>query len=280
LRELSVQIIKQTIADLILKAQHFLPDDIKSAIIQAIHDEPNQSAKEILRILLENADISEKKVFPLCQDTGMVFVYLEIGQEIYFTRGLLKDAIYSGVELGYKEGYLRKSIVADPIKRVNTKNNLPPIIFTDIVAGDRIKITVVPKGFGAENQSGLKMMTPSATKEDIINFIVNGVIASGSKGCPPAIIGVGIGGSFDYSANISKRALLLPINECNSDPFYADMEKEILTRINESDIGPMGVGGKTTALGVRIITYPTHIAGLPVAYNYCCHSLRHASIEL
>lgn len=277
MREISVNIIKQKVADLFIEAEYILPVDVKNKIIDAIHTEDNDAAKNILRIILENADIAEKKVFPLCQDTGMAFIYLEIGQEVYFTKGSLKDAVYSGVSVAFQEGYLRKSIVSEPLRRKNTGNNLPPIIFTEIVEGDRVTITVVPKGFGAENQSAVKMFTPSATEDDIINFVADGVIASGSKGCPPGIIGIGIGGSFDYAANLSKKALLLPVNENNPDGYYAEIEKEILKRINASGIGPMGIGGLTTALSVRILQYPTHIAGLPVAYNYCCHSLRHAS---
>jgi fumarate hydratase subunit alpha len=210
----------------------------------------------------------------------MAVVFLEIGQEIQFTGGYIIDAVNSGVKKAYQNGYLRKSIVSDPIARKNTNDNLPAVIHTEITKGDKLKISVSPKGFGSENQSGIKMLSPSAGREGIVDFIVSGVIKSGSKGCPPCIIGVGIGGNFEYSALLAKKALMIPLDEKNPDDFYRNLEDEIMDKINSSRIGVMGLGGDITCLGVKILTHPTHIAGLPVAYNYCCHSCRHKSVVI
>ena len=280
MREIEASQITSAVKQLFIKASYHLPEDVKNALLKAIQNETTNAAKQVLEILLENAQIAAQNDFPLCQDTGMAFVFVELGQDVHICGGLLEDAVNAGVEQAYDEGFLRKSVVEDPLRRKNTGNNLPAVIFTEIVAGDKIKLTVMPKGFGAENQSRLKMMIPATTPDEIVDFIANEVIASGSKGCPPAVIGVGIGGSFDTVAHMAKKALLLPIDGHNEDPFYADMEKKILEKINNSGIGPMGVGGRTTVLSVRILVAPTHIAGLPLAYNYCCHSTRHADIEL
>lgn len=280
MRKIEASQITSAVKQLFIKASYHLPEDVKNALLKAIQNETTNAAKQVLEILLENAQIAAQNDFPLCQDTGMAFVFVELGQDVHICGGLLEDAVNAGVEQAYDEGFLRKSVVEDPLRRKNTGNNLPAVIFTEIVAGDKIKLTVMPKGFGAENQSRLKMMIPATTPDEIVDFIANEVIASGSKGCPPAVIGVGIGGSFDTVAHMAKKALLLPIDGHNEDPFYADMEKKILEKINNSGIGPMGVGGKTTVLSVRILAAPTHIAGLPLAYNYCCHSTRHADIEL
>lgn len=280
MREIEASQITSAVKQLFIKASYHLPEDVKNALLKAIQNETTNAAKQVLEILLENAQIAAQNDFPLCQDTGMAFVFVELGQDVHICGGLLEDAVNAGVEQAYDEGFLRKSVVEDPLRRKNTGNNLPAVIFTEIVAGDKIKLTVMPKGFGAENQSRLKMMIPATTPDEIVDFIANEVIASGSKGCPPAVIGVGIGGSFDTVAHMAKKALLLPIDGHNEDPFYADMEKKILEKINNSGIGPMGVGGRTTVLSVRILAAPTHIAGLPLAYNYCCHSTRHADIEL
>lgn len=280
MREIEASQITSAVKQLFIKASYHLPEDVKNALLKAIQNETTNAAKQVLEILLENAQIAAQNDFPLCQDTGMAFVFVELGQDVHICGGLLEDAVNAGVEQAYDEGFLRKSVVEDPLRRKNTGNNLPAVIFTEIVAGDKIKLTVMPKGFGAENQSRLKMMIPATTPDEIVDFIANEVIASGSKGCPPAVIGVGIGGSFDTVAHMAKKALLLPIDGHNEDLFYADMEKKILEKINNSGIGPMGVGGRTTVLSVRILAAPTHIAGLPLAYNYCCHSTRHADIEL
>ena len=280
MREISCDIITAEIKRLCIEANYQLGDDIKSRITAGIADESDASAANILNILKQNYEISSRNVFPLCQDTGMSIVFAKIGQDVHFTGGSFTEAVNAGVQQAYEEAYLRKSVVADPLRRTNTKNNLPAIIYTDIVDGNKVKLSVMAKGFGAENQSKQKMFTPTSTAEDIINFVADGVIASGGKACAPCVIGVGIGGSFDFSAVLSKQALLRPITEPNPDPFYADMEAEILRRINDSGVGPQGLGGKTTCLGVNILTYPTHIAGLPVAYNYCCHASRHKSVVL
>lgn len=280
MREIEASLITSAVKRLFIKANHHLPADVKNALQHAKENETSDTARDVLEILLKNAEIATENEFPLCQDTGMAFVFAQIGQDVHICGGLFNDAVNDGVELAYRDGYLRKSVVEDPLRRKNTGNNLPAVIFTEIVAGDKIKLTVMPKGFGAENQSRLKMMIPATTPDEIVNFIADEVIASGSRGCPPAIIGVGIGGSFDTVAHLAKKALLLPIDKRSDDPYYADMEKRIMQKINDSGIGPMGVGGRTTVLSVRILSAPTHIAGLPLAYNYCCHSTRHADIEL
>jgi fumarate hydratase subunit alpha len=280
MRKIDVNIITKEVEKLFINANYILPDDVKYKINDAISKEKNVLSKNILNILKTNYEKSEKMVYPICQDTGMAIVFLEIGQNIEFTGGFILDAVNNGVEAAYKNGFLRKSVVADPLRRTNTGNNLPAIIHTEFVKGDSLKISVLPKGFGAENQSAIKMFAPSDGKNAIIDFIVNGVIASGGKGCPPSIIGVGIGGDFEYSAIMAKKALLIPLDKPNSDPFYKAMEEEILNRINKSGIGSQGIGGYVTCLSIKILTYPTHIAGLPVAYNYCCHATRHASTEI
>lgn len=280
LRVLDVSLIKESVNNLFIEASYKLPGDIKDALKEAAASEDSSAAQNILDIIVKNYDKSAEMEYPLCQDTGMAVIFLEIGQDVHLSGGSLHEAVSSGVEQAYREGYLRKSVVTDPLRRVNSGNNLPPVVHTEIVEGDRVKITVIPKGFGAENQSAIKMMLPSSSKEDVMDFIVNGVIASGGKGCPPSVIGVGIGGTFEYSAFLAKKALLKPLDSPNPDPFYREMEEELTRRINESNIGPLGIGGRTTTLGVKILSYATHIAGLPVAYNYCCHSCRHHSITI
>ncbi|HOV13610.1 MAG TPA: fumarate hydratase [Spirochaetota bacterium] len=277
MRKIDLSLVTENIEKLFIDANYILPPDVRNGIDKALEAESNSLSKNILNIVKDNYLKSEEMIYPLCQDTGMAIVFLEIGQEIEFVNGYLYDAVSKGVENGYQNGYLRKSVVSDPLKRTNTGNNLPPIIHTEIIRGDKLKITVLPKGFGAENQSALKMLTPSDGREGVIDFIVNGVTKSGGKGCPPCVIGVGIGGDFEYSAILAKKALLIPFDKPNDDSFYKEMEEEILNKINKSGIGSQGVGGDVTCLSVKILTYPTHIAGLPVAYNYCCHSTRHKS---
>ncbi len=278
MRKIDISIIEREVEKLFIDSNYILPDDIKDGINKAISNEDSELSKKALKILKENHEKSEEMIFPLCQDTGMAVVFLEVGNEVEFVNGFIIDAIHNGVKKAYENGYLRKSVVNDPLIRENTNNNLPPIIHTEIVKGDKIKITAMPKGFGSENQSGLKMMSPSDGREGIIDFVVNGVITSGGKGCPPSIIGIGIGGDFEYSALLAKKALLIPLNENNPDKYYQEMEEEIIAKINNSNIGAIGIGGKISCLGVKILTYPTHIAGLPVAYNYCCHASRHKSV--
>lgn len=273
-------LIKDSVEKLFLEANYILPQDIKDKINESINIETDERAQEILRIIKQNYEIAEEKVYPICQDTGMAVVFIEIGADVEIEGGFIYDAITEGVRSAYDKGYLRKSVVVDPLRRENSNTNLPPIIYTELVKGNKLKISVMPKGFGAENQSKQKMMIPTAKADDIIEFVVNGVIASGGKACPPSVIGVGIGGTFEYSAYLSKKALLLPLNSKNPDPYYAEMELEILRKINMSGVGSQGLGGAVSCLGVKILTYATHIAGLPVAYNYCCHACRHSSIEL
>lgn len=217
---------------------------------------------------------------PICQDTGMACVFVEIGQEVHIVGGLLEDAINEGVRRGYNEGFLRKSVVKDPIDRINTKDNTPAIIYYDIVKGDKLKITVAPKGFGSENMSRIKMLKPSDGLQGVKDFVIETVKLAGPNPCPPIVIGVGIGGTFDKVAYLAKKALIRPLNKKNSNQFYSDLEKELLDAINKLGIGPQGFGGKTTALGLNIETYPTHIAGLPVAVNINCHATRHKEREI
>lgn len=217
---------------------------------------------------------------PICQDTGMACVFVEIGQEVHIVGGLLQDAINEGVRRGYDEGFLRKSVVKDPIHRVNTKDNTPAIIYYDIVSGDKIKITVAPKGFGSENMSRIKMLKPSDGLQGVKDFIIETVKLAGPNPCPPIVVGVGIGGTFDKAAYLAKKALIRPLNKRNDEKFYSDLEEELLETINKLGIGPQGFGGKTTALGLNIETYPTHIAGLPVAVNINCHATRHKEREI
>jgi len=231
---------------------------------------------DILDKINENIEIAEEGVFPLCQDTGMACVFLEVGQEVHFEGGKLTDAINEGVRIGYDKGYLRKSVVGDPIRRGNTGDNTPAHIHYEIVAGDKVKIMFAPKGFGSENMSQIKMFAPAAGERGVKDFIVKVVEEAGGNPCPPIVVGVGIGGTFDKAALLAKQALLEPLNKPNEDGYYAAMEEELLTRINALGIGPQGLGGKTTALAVKIKTFPTHIAGMPVAVNINCHVSRHA----
>ena len=224
--------------------------------------------------------MAKKEDLPICQDTGMACVFVEVGQEVHIVGGLLQDAINEGVRKGYDEGFLRKSVVKDPINRVNTKDNTPAIIYYDIVPGDKIKVTVAPKGFGSENMSRIKMLKPSDGLQGVKDFIIETVKLAGPNPCPPIVIGVGIGGTFDKAAYLAKKALIRPLNKRNNEKFYSDLEEELLETINKLGIGPQGFGGKTTALGLNIETYPTHIAGLPVAVNINCHATRHKEREI
>lgn len=275
MREIDVKIIENKIAELCIEANHFLGDDVKSCIKRMASEEDWPVAADVLKSIEENIGIAEEGVFPLCQDTGMACVFIEIGQDVHLTGGLLEDAVNEGVRKGYTEGYLRKSVVEDPLRRINTGDNTPAYIHTEIVGGDKIKITVAPKGFGSENMSRIKMLPPSAGEKGVKDFIVETVELSGANPCPPIVVGVGIGGTFDKAALMAKKALLAPIDNVNEDPYYAQMEEEVLDRINQLGIGPQGFGGRTTALAVNVIAAPTHIAGLPVAVNINCHVSRH-----
>ncbi|MEG0545962.1 MAG: fumarate hydratase [Oscillospiraceae bacterium] len=277
MREISVSEIENAVRELCIKANKTLPCDLCECIAYGEKVETDALPKKIMGELLKNLDAAKELDIPICQDTGMAVVFAEIGQDVHIVGGDFETAVNKGVGRGYTDGLLRKSIVADPISRINTGDNTPAVIHTKIVSGETIKITVAPKGFGSENMSRIKMFTPSATKNDLMDFIVETVEIAGGNPCPPIVIGVGFGGDFEYCAYLSKKALCRQVSVRNENPFYADMEKELLLRINETDIGPQGFGGKTTALAVNIETAPTHIAGLPVAVNVGCHVTRHKS---
>ncbi|MEK6264681.1 MAG: fumarate hydratase [Clostridium sp.] len=280
MREINVSEITKTIKKLCIDANYYLPDEMKNGIKKSRENETWDIAKGVLDKILVNADIAATERMPMCQDTGMTCVFIEIGQDVHIIGGSLEDAINSGVAAGYEEGYLRKSVVKDPINRVNTKDNTPAVIYYDIVIGDKFKITVAPKGFGSENMSQIKMLKPSDGLKGVKEFILKVVKEAGPNPCPPIVVGVGIGGTFDKAANLAKKAAVREIDKANTNPYYADLEKELTQEINKLGIGPQGFGGKTTALGVNIETYPTHIAGLPVAVNINCHAARHAKAEL
>ncbi len=280
MREIKVSKITESIRKLCIDANYYLGSDVKNRLIKSHEEEDWDIAKGILNKILVNADIAKNEDMPMCQDTGVACVFIDIGQEVQVVGGALEDAINEGVRQGYKDGYLRKSVVKDPLDRVNTKDNTPAMIYYNIVPGDKLKITVAPKGFGSENMSQIKMLKPSDGLQGVKDFIIKVVKEAGPNPCPPIIVGVGIGGTFDKAATIAKRALIRSIDVRNENPFYAELEEELVTMINELGIGPQGFGGKTTALAVNIETYPTHIAGLPVAVNISCHATRHAEIEL
>lgn len=280
MREIDVSVIKEKVAALCEEANLFLPKGMQDLIKAAAEKEESPLCKSVLGDISDNADCAEELNVPICQDTGMAVIFLEIGQEVHFVGGDLYAAINSGVEKGYVEGKLRLSVVADPLKRVNTNTNTPAIIHTSIVRGDAVHITVAPKGFGSENMSGMKMFTPAATKEDIINYVISVADKAGSNPCPPITIGVGIGGDFEYAAFLAKKALCRDFRVRNSDPLYAEMEEKCLEGINRLGIGAQGFGGTQTALYVNIEQFPTHIAGLPVAVNIGCHVTRHKEIVI
>lgn len=275
MREISVKKVTEVIENLCIEANLYLPKDIKCALRESEKEEDCKIAKEILGDIIENFVIAEKSQIPICQDTGMACIFLEIGQDLHFVGGDLYEAVNEGVRRGYEKGYLRKSVVGDPVLRGNTGDNTPAVIYTDIVKGDKVKITVAPKGFGSENMSQIKMLKPSDSVEGIKDFVLKVVEDAGPNPCPPMVVGVGIGGTFDKCALLAKKALLRPIDTENPQKYYADLEKELLGEINKSGIGPQGFGGKTTALGVNIETMPTHIAGMPCAVNISCHVTRH-----
>jgi fumarate hydratase subunit alpha len=280
MKEITTFQISEAVRKLCIDANYYLSDDVKNALHTAYEEETWEIAKDILGKIIENSNIAKKEHLPMCQDTGMACVFVEIGQDVHIVGGSLEEAINEGVRRGYEDGFLRKSIVGDPIQRINTKDNTPAVISYSIVQGDKLNITLAPKGFGSENMSQIKMLKPSDGIEGVKEFILKVVEEAGSNPCPPIVIGVGIGGNFDKVAALAKKALIRPINVSNEDPYYAELEKEMLEKINELGIGPQGFGGKTTALAINIETYPTHIAGLPVAVNVNCHATRHAHIEL
>ena len=280
MREIHISKIIDTVKELCIEANYYLSNDVKRALCNAKENETWPLAENILDQIILNSDIAKNENMPICQDTGMACIFIDIGQDVHIVGGLLDDAINEGVRRGYEEGFLRKSVVKDPINRINTKDNTPAIIYYNMVAGDKIKITVAPKGFGSENMSRIKMLKPSDGLQGVKDFIIETVKLAGPNPCPPIVIGVGIGGTFDKAAYLAKKALIRPLDKRNEDKFYSDLEEELLANINKLGIGPQGFGGKTTALGLNIEKYPTHIAGLPVAVNINCHATRHKEREL
>ena len=279
MREINASQITEIVRDLCIEANCHLPGDIKEAITTCRSCEPFPIAQTILDKIEENFNIADTDNVPICQDIGLACVFLEIGQDVHIT-GDLKDAVNEGVRRGYVEGYLRKSCVKDPIDRVNTGDNTPAVLYTDIVPGDQITITVAPKGFGSENMSQIKMLKPSDGLQGVKDFILKVVEEAGPNPCPPIVVGVGLGGTFDKAAYLAKKALMRSVDERNTNPFYAELEEEMLERVNALGIGPQGFGGRTTALAVNIETLPTHIAGLPCAVNINCHVTRHKTVVL
>ena len=276
MREINTSVITDTVAKLCINSNIYLNNDIKEALIKGISNETALLPKNILNILVENADVAYNTKSPICQDTGMAIVYFDIGQDVHVVGGNVTDAINAGVALGYEKGYLRKSVVGNPLTRINTKDNTPAIIHYNIVEGSNIDITVSPKGFGSENMSRLKMLMPSAGLQGIKDFAVETVKLAGSNACPPLIVGIGIGGTMEKCATLAKKGLLRNVGTDNPDPMLDGIEKDLLEEINKLNIGPVGFGGKTTALAVHIEVFATHIAGLPVCVNTGCHVTRHA----
>ena len=276
IRTIQTEEITRNIKEMCIEANHFLAEDMEYAMKKAAEEEKSELGTKILNQLQENLVIAESEKIPICQDTGMAVIFLEVGQDVHFEGMAIEDAVNEGVRRGYTEGFLRKSVVGDPILRENTKDNTPAVIHTRIVEGDRVKITVAPKGFGSENMSRVFMLKPAEGLEGVKNAILTAVKDAGPNACPPMVVGVGVGGTFEKCAILAKKALTRPVNEHSEIPYVADLEKEMLVKINKLGIGPGGLGGTTTALAVNINTYPTHIAGLPVAVNICCHVNRHA----
>ena len=280
MRIINSEVITKTVEEMCIDANCHMTCDVKNAISDALKTEKSAVGCGILENVLKNAEIADKREMPICQDTGMAVFFVEIGKEVFIEGDTIGDAINKGVALGYTNGYLRKSVVADPLKRVNTGDNTPAVIYYDFTDGDKIRIKFAPKGFGSENKSALKMLTPADGKAGIVDFVLATVEKAGSNPCPPMIVGVGIGGTMDKAAVLSKKALTRPIDTHNDDEYYAELEKELLEKVNKLGIGPQGMGGTTTALAVNIEKYPTHIAGLPLAVNISCHVTRHAESEI
>ena len=277
MREINVDIITNEIEKMCINANCILNDDIYGCLKKCSETETSAVGKDILEQCIKNADLAKEKMKPICQDTGMAVIFVEIGQDVHIVGGSLTNAINEGVRRGYVNGYLRKSVVSDPLLRVNTKDNTPAVIHYDIVEGDKIKIDIAPKGFGSENMSRVYMLKPSDGIEGVKNAVIDCIEKAGPNPCPPMVVGVGIGGNFELCAKLAKKALLRPINESSEIEYIADMEKELLERANNLGIGPQGLGGNTTVLGINIETYATHIAGLPLAVNISCHVTRHNS---
>lgn len=280
MRNIDVQIITDNIKEMCIEANHVLSSDMCGALQRAKEQEQAPLGRQILEQLQENLSIAAKDMIPICQDTGMAVIFLEIGQDVHFVGGNLEEAVNEGIRQGYKDGYLRKSVVKDPLIRDNTNDNTPGVIYYEIVPGDKVKITVAPKGFGSENMSRVFMLKPADGMDGVKNAVLAAVADAGPNACPPMVVGVGIGGTFEKCAMMAKKALIRPVDVHSSIPYVKEMEEELLGRINASGIGPGGLGGTVTALAVNINTYPTHIAGLPVAVNICCHVNRHVVREV
>ncbi len=280
MREINTEQLTGAIRDMCIRVNHFLSDDMKAALDHAAEAEESPLGKKILASLQENLQIAGEEMIPICQDTGMAVLFLEVGQEVHFTGGDYTEAINEGVRRGYIEGYLRKSVVSDPIERVNTKDNTPAVIHTSIVPGDQVKITLAPKGFGSENMSQVFMLKPADGIEGVKKAILKAVSDAGPNACPPMVVGVGIGGTFEKCALMAKHALTRAAGTHSEIPYVRELEEEMLEKINELGIGPGGLGGRITAMAVNVETYPTHIAGLPVAVNICCHVNRHISVTI
>ncbi|MBR7089286.1 MAG: fumarate hydratase [Lachnospiraceae bacterium] len=276
MREIDSKIITEALSEMCIEANHYLTPDMEKALDTAEKNEISPLGKQVLGQLKENLRIAGSDTIPICQDTGMAVVFAEVGQDVHITGGTLTDAINEGVRKGYTEGFLRKSVVGDPLERVNTGDNTPAVIHYDIVPGDGLKLTLAPKGFGSENMSRIFMLKPAEGIEGVKNAVLTAVNDAGPNACPPMVVGVGIGGTFEKAALLSKKALLRPAGEHSDIPYVKELEEELLTRINKSGIGPGGLGGRITAMAVNVLTYPTHIAGLPVAVNICCHVNRHS----
>lgn len=276
IRTISSEEITRNIKEMCIEANHSLTEDMKNALKNAVATEKSEVGKKILNQLQDNLKIAKEDMIPICQDTGMAVIFLEIGQDVHIEGASIEDAVNEGVRQGYQEGYLRKSVVSDPILRENTKDNTPAIIHYTMVPGEEIKITVAPKGFGSENMSRIFMLKPADGIEGVKNAILTAVKDAGPNACPPMVVGVGIGGTFEKCALLAKKALTRPVDQRSDIPYVKDLEEEMLKTINRTGIGPGGLGGTTTALAVNVNTYPTHIAGLPVAVNICCHVNRHA----
>ena len=276
MRMVDVADVTRNIKEMCIEANHFLAEDMDEAMKHALQEEKAPLGRQILCQLQDNLKIAGEDMIPICQDTGMAVIFMEIGQDVHFTGGSLEEAVNEGVRQGYVEGYLRKSVVGDPLIRENTKDNTPAVIHYEMVIGDSVKITVAPKGFGSENMSRVFMLKPADGIEGVKNAILTAVKEAGPNACPPMVVGVGVGGTFEKCALMAKKALTRPVNEHSEIPYVKELEEEMLLKINETGIGPGGLGGTTTALAVNINTYPTHIAGLPVAVNICCHVNRHA----
>lgn len=280
IRTVNTTTIIQNIKEMCIEANHFLSSDMDCAMKQAVENEKSELGKKILKQLQDNLQIAAEDMIPICQDTGMAVIFLEVGQDVHFEGMAIEDAVNEGVRQGYIEGYLRKSVVGDPIIRENTKDNTPAVIHYSLVPGDKVKITLAPKGFGSENMSRVFMLKPADGIEGVKNAILTAVREAGPNACPPMVVGVGVGGTFEKCALMAKQALTRPVNEHSDIPYVKDLEIEMLERINKMGIGPGGLGGTTTALAVNINTYATHIAGLPVAINICCHVNRHVVREV